>query len=167
MVPGLRQPELPSTLGRLRQLRMLCILTCPQSPDAPTGLAKLAPSDVANLTGISSRLFAMADAPNSTRPESPEAQSKRPSRPMKLYHGIGTSDQDSGIAEVMPPAYLGQHHQLWLAVNNQIAGNLASNPLSVDLGTGSASVSWIRTHRQRQLGHRQMAQWSIRKRASS
>jgi len=27
--------------------------------------------------------------------------------PAKLYHGVGLSDSDPGIAEVMPPAYFG------------------------------------------------------------
>jgi len=54
--------------------------------------------------------------------------------PMKLYPGAGTSEQDSGIAKVMSPAYLGQHHQLRLAT---------SNPSSVDVGADLVCVlSW-------------------------
>jgi len=32
--------------------------------------------------------------------------------PAKLYHGVGLSDLDSGIADVMSPAYFGQPRQL-------------------------------------------------------
>jgi len=78
MVLGLRRQEPPGTKGTREYPRALYMPTRPRSADASVGLVKLAPSDVANPTGITSRLLAMADAPASTWPESPAAQSKSP-----------------------------------------------------------------------------------------
>jgi len=48
------------------------------SVDASVGLGKLAPLDLANPTGVSSRLLAMADALTLTWPELPVAQPRLP-----------------------------------------------------------------------------------------
>jgi len=81
-------------------------------------------------------------------------------RTRELYHGVGQSDSDSGIAKVIPPAYFGQPRQLQPAMNHQVAGNLTGYPPPLDTGTWAASApswnhstgSWVRAPQAASVG---------------
>jgi len=77
-VPGLKQPESPSTKGTQGWLRTLCVPTRPWLTNTSVGLIKLAPLDVMNPMGVLSRPIATADMLMLTWLESPVAQPRLP-----------------------------------------------------------------------------------------
>jgi len=63
--------------------------------------------------------------------------------PAKLYAGVGQSDLDFSIADIMQPAYFGQENQLQAAAPTQAMSSFDSYPPPVNMGTGAVSVpSW-------------------------
>jgi len=65
-------------------------------------------------------------------------------KPAKLYVGVGQFDLDSGIAEIMQPAYFGQPNQLRPAAPTQAVSSFIGYPM--DMGAGVAPApSWNRS----------------------
>ena len=61
----------------------------------------------------------------------------------KLYAGVGSSDLDSGIAEITQSVYFGQPNQLRPAMPTQSASSYVGYPSAMDMGAWMASVpSW-------------------------
>jgi len=126
-IPGLERPESPSTTGIQWQLKVLCLLTGPESPDALFGVVKLALSDNACLTSITNQLLAMADVPGLTTGVIDSACGyTRQTAPAwvdvgsgELYPGARSLQPDFGITEARQSAYLGQRH---------VSGQAASDP---------------------------------------
>jgi len=107
-VPGLKQPESPSTKGTEGWPRTLCVPTRPWLTNTSVGLVKLAPLDVAGrCADVDMAGVAGSTAEVTRRSSSVWADVK----PAKLYSRVGQSDSDSSITEVMPSAYFGQPNQ--------------------------------------------------------
>ena len=107
MVPELRQPEQPSTVGTTGRLEMPSLPTWPRSLDVSVGLAKLATSGSLCLTGVSSWLLAMAVVLGLTWPESPETWMKWTGRWQSCTPMLECPNR--GPASLIPSAYLGHH----------------------------------------------------------